>query len=421
MKKSPLQCVSLLSSRKKLLLFLPLLLLLAVNVRRQNKWYATQDASLINISNKAHSFPTAAAVIPAGSSPSEFSPGLDALVQSRCERFSRKSNSKSPSSNSNIHQTEGHSSTDGGGTLALVHVQKSGGNSFEDMLVQQANRSGKTVNKTYFCLRLCSGRKGAGGKKCFITDKKKIGNSWKAFLPKDNNNSTASNECVRSLLKDADILVGHQDFSYVEDDIRWKSENITNSASKPDWITLIRNPSDKIESAYKWEQQRKRLKGINRTDKISFQTNFDKFIHTTGSINNALRMHAPLDVYKLLIEDNKPHVAFDRVFNNNFAFDKLEPEIQMDVLEKVAMNIANRFSAVGVLDRLDESLEVLRCRHPWIDATTLPHSNPSKMKFPHKLVRNDTLIREVAMADDYLYTFANRLLSIDVECCRRSR
>lgn len=419
MNKSPLQCVSLLSSRKKLLLFLPLLLLSAVSVRRQ--WSATQDALLINISNKAHSFLTAAAVIPAGSPPLEFSPGLDALVQSRCERFSRKSNSKSPSSNSNIHQTEGHSSTDGGGTLALAHIQKSGGNSLEDLVIQQANRSGKTVRGTRFCLDLCSRSKVARAKeKCIINGKNKIGNSWKAFLPKDNNNSTASNECVRSLVKDANILVSHQDFSYVEGDIRWKSENITNSASKPDWITLIRNPSDKIEFAYKWEQQRGRLKGINRMDKISFQTNFNKSIHKTGSINTALRMLAPLDVYKLLIED-KPHVIFDRLDNNNLAFDKLEPEIQMDVLEKVAMNIADRFSTVGVLDRVDKSLEVLRCRHPWIDATTLPRSNPSQMNFSHKLVQNDTLIREVAMADDYLYTFANRLLSIDVECCRRSR
>ena len=129
---------------------------------------------------------------------------------------------------------------------------------------------------------------------------------------------------------------------------------------------------------YKWKQQTRSLTGIDRNDKVSFQTNFDKFVHANYESHNeqALFMHAPPDVYASFALAN-PFVPFAQ----------LEPERQADYLDKVAKNIADRFTAVGVLDRLDESLEVLHCRHPWIaamNASSFPHSNPSRMNFPHR-------------------------------------
>ena len=333
-----------------------------------------------------------------GFPPVDFPPALKALVTSRCARFS--------------------SGNDGrGGTLALVHVQKNGGNSLQGLLTGQARRSGKLVMKTRFCRSWCSGSRGplpSQTRLRALRSKENLNNclngqkiqhkSEDGFLPVDFTNKTAINECVKQILGDADVLISHQDFSYVESELNWKR-------GQSDWITLLRNPVDRMESRYKWEQQQGRLKGVNRFVKENFQWNFDKFVLQDKRFrDSALFMHASVDDYNSLV--NCRHCDFA----------DLDPKLQLEYLVNLTMNIASRFSVIGVLDRMEETLEVAHCRHPWIAADAqIPHSNPSKMDFPHKLERNESLIQKMAIVDTHLYKFANQLLSIDVDCCRSQR
>ena len=89
-------------------------------------------------------------------------------------------------------------------------------------------------------------------------------------------------------------------------------------------------------------------------------------------------------------------------------------------LGQVLTFIARRYSAVGVLERPAETAEVLRCRLPWINATTLPRveSNAQTWAYPVNLTMDAELMRNHTVVEQYLYELADLLLTADLACCR---
>ena len=82
-----------------------------------------------------------------------------------------------------------------------------------------------------------------------------------------------------------------------------------------------------------------------------------------------------------------------------------------------------RYAVVGVLERPDETMEVLRCRVPWIGATALPHTaaNAQTWSYPVKLRNEAGLMLNATFLEGQLYARANEILTENLECCRRRR
>ena len=81
--------------------------------------------------------------------------------------------------------------------------------------------------------------------------------------------------------------------------------------------------------------------------------------------------------------------------------------------------IVDWYSVVGVLDRMEETLEVMRCRVPWFNADEIPASpnTAQTWEYPVKLVHPPSL-KELVGDELELYALANEVLTADVQCCR---
>lgn len=283
---------------------------------------------------------------------------------------------------------------------------KVGGNSVQDFLLEEAIKSGISTRKTRFCKNLCSGEKMKGKKKkCFQ-------NSQPSFIEPTLN----VNDCVSKIVNQASLLIGHQDFHYVENVLNWK--NKTSS-----WMTIFRNPIDRDESSYRWDIQLGRTK-VDVHNKSAYQEGFDKWVSTMKTTMSMypFTMHAPFVDEEW--ENNMPcgHEAacsLSKHTHDNSSGVSREVTsnlIHHEHLEEIAIHIAQRFSVVMVMEHIDASLAIARCRIPWIQGNKLPHSNPTK-KFPHELVRNETLMAKKVAQEKYLYDVAIKILRADATCC----
>jgi hypothetical protein len=81
--------------------------------------------------------------------------------------------------------------------------------------------------------------------------------------------------------------------------------------------------------------------------------------------------------------------------------------------------IADRYNVVGVLDRMQETLEVMRCRVPWFNARQMKVDprTAQNWQYPVKL-EHAPILKEVTKNELELYKLANAILTADVQCCR---
>jgi len=87
-------------------------------------------------------------------------------------------------------------------------------------------------------------------------------------------------------------------------------------------------------------------------------------------------------------------------------------------VNEIMRYVAKRYAVMGVLERTSETLEVMRCRFPWLAATKLQHANPTT-PYPEHLLNNDALMRSIIRHDYRLYEFSGMVLSADIACCRQ--
>ncbi len=86
--------------------------------------------------------------------------------------------------------------------------------------------------------------------------------------------------------------------------------------------------------------------------------------------------------------------------------------------EHILKYVAQRYAVVGVLERLDETLGVLRCRLPWLRGGIFPRANPTR-PYP-ELLRDDVArLRRVGKLAFDLYDLAGGILTADSSCCQR--
>jgi len=93
---------------------------------------------------------------------------------------------------------------------------------------------------------------------------------------------------------------------------------------------------------------------------------------------------------------------------------------QCHALEEVLQNILENYAVVGVLERVDDVMEVLRCRFPWFQANATHHKNPTGNTWKDVPLNNTKgdLMNLITPMEDVLFDVANRILTADLKNCR---
>ena len=256
-------------------------------------------------------------------------------------------------------------------SLAFTHLPKAGGSSFQQMLTSEAKRHNLTVMNVK--KEFGSGGPGAGSPR-----------------------ATAD-------LQAADVLVGHGSYQYMVDYLHWRP--------RATFVTLLRQPSDRLESAFRYrggegEEYARRILAQGR----SLQAEYEEYLRHLHMDTTALQMHRP-----------KATCADDEVADESGHFLFCRGMLSAAQVEATVDFIRARYAVVGVLERPLDTMEVLRCRVPWVEATAFPHSdvNAQTWKYPVQLRADAAAMLNATFLEDQLYARANEILTEDLECCRR--
>ena len=255
--------------------------------------------------------------------------------------------------------------------VAFTHVPKAGGTSYQEMLLEEATH-----------LRACNLHK---------LDR-------------------------LTITTDCDLLVGHANAAFELQGFEWQGN------PNGSFLTILRQPADRAESLFRYQRGR----GEEYVAEVlarngSLQHEYDRFLEQVST--GAAWMHAPPELFPPGADLN----AWGRGSGDatDSSLDPAAPTVPMSQqqLGQVLTFIAQRYSAVGVLERPEETAEVLRCRMPWFHAKTLPHSlsNAQTWTYPVDLTADPELMRSHTAVEQSLYEWADQLLTADLECCRSRR
>eukprot|EP01062_Namystynia_karyoxenos_P017558 TRINITY_DN16471_c0_g1_i1.p1 TRINITY_DN16471_c0_g1~~TRINITY_DN16471_c0_g1_i1.p1 ORF type:complete len:386 (+),score=102.75 TRINITY_DN16471_c0_g1_i1:76-1158(+) len=90
--------------------------------------------------------------------------------------------------------------------------------------------------------------------------------------------------------------------------------------------------------------------------------------------------------------------------------------------QKTLELLAARYAVVGVLERLPETLEVARCRVPWLkNFSDVPHHNRRPSHSKKEDAHDTRLMKEKTFMVSAVYKAVNRMLDADLQCCRARR
>lgn len=204
---------------------------------------------------------------------------------------------------------------------------------------------------------------------------------------------------------DCDVLIGHANIAFEEHSLEWRGR------SAGTFVTIFRKPAARAESLFRYRGGR----GQEFVSEViarngSLQWEYEHFLAQQAPTMQAAWLHSPLDIFPPgadLSMWGRPSLAGPNAMASQ-------------QIGRVLEFIAHRYSAVGVLERSDETAEVLRCRLPWVNVTRLPHveANAQTWTYPVTLVARAELLQKHTAVEQYLYEWANLLLSKDLECCR---
>ena len=212
---------------------------------------------------------------------------------------------------------------------------------------------------------------------------------------------------------DCDLLVGHANAAFELQEFEWQGN------PNGSFLTILRQPADRAESLFRYQAGRGQEYVADVLARNgSLQHEYERFLEQVST--GAAWMHAPPELFPPGADLNAwGRGSGDRGTNHT------APTVPMSQqqLGQVLTFIAQRYSAVGVLERPEETAEVIRCRVPWFHARTLPHShnNAQTWAYPVNLTADPELMRSHTAVEQSLYEWADQLLTADLECCRSRR
>eukprot|EP00756_Hemistasia_phaeocysticola_P048201 Hpha_TRINITY_DN22632_c0_g1::TRINITY_DN22632_c0_g1_i1::g.192768::m.192768 len=220
-------------------------------------------------------------------------------------------------------------------------------------------------------------------------------------------------EANRSGVDKKNLYMGHMRTGDV-----WAWYKQTRDTRGTDYVTMLRDPVDTLVSDYHFMR---RTTTHNNNANINSYGRFDDWLlsaHDDGG-PNGLALFAPWNRTSKTI--NKIRSFCSRMRWRPQEWRCLCTDLWRVYLDHTAELLTQRYAVVGVLDRLEDSLEVLRCRVPWLQGLkSLPHKNMRTDRKP-KEVRNEEALRRKTYLQRGVYNFASRLLDADLACCRRQQ
>lgn len=265
--------------------------------------------------------------------------------------------------------------------VAFAHVPKTGGTSLQALLESSASDAGLDVLNTHLQVL---------------------------------KHTTLAN--LRTRAAHAQLLTGHNPVAFVADALAWHDGHFA-------MLTLLRNPFNRLESSYRYHQGKgteraKQVMACHRNGADILQAGFDAMLLSRAGgrgRDQAAWIHAPPELWR---ESGCPTAATQGFIDEHVATCPLTMHPKQ--LRQVFEAILKTFAVVGILERMPETLEVLRCRVPWFKNTSMPkvslHSQVEP--YPITLRHNASLMGPAALTEAKLYEFGNALLKADLECCR---
>ena len=242
--------------------------------------------------------------------------------------------------------------------FAFTHVPKMGGTSMQVFLQRVARRAGKVV----FNVR---------------TQAKAL---------------NLTMDQMRKRASGADVLIGHAPIWWEEQakSLNWRGGNFSR-------VTMMRDPIDTIQSGFRYNKgdPASRIRAIYAQN-LTLQQGYQKFLEEMcylradgtcrNKASNMMAYHSP---------------------------------VEESTVEDVMLNVVRGYAVVGMLNRLAETLEVMKCRLPWVGShlpQDFPHANQAP--YPMRLKDDMKLMQDMVADEIQLFVLANLILSADVACCR---
>eukprot|EP01062_Namystynia_karyoxenos_P033657 TRINITY_DN24743_c0_g1_i1.p1 TRINITY_DN24743_c0_g1~~TRINITY_DN24743_c0_g1_i1.p1 ORF type:complete len:480 (+),score=135.57 TRINITY_DN24743_c0_g1_i1:78-1442(+) len=211
-----------------------------------------------------------------------------------------------------------------------------------------------------------------------------------------------------------DLLTGHLRYG---DIFSWHPQ-FFNPAEETDFITVLRDPQALIRSDYSYMRRNPHHPGYLGAQRFRslghyIQTELDDGTGTAFALfAEHSRKNQTLERLRALCTRARRNQGRDP------RLQWLCREGWAIYLARAAELLATRYAVVGILERLPETLEVLRCRLPWLkqlDSIPLHNKRPSNT--------SDSASAELWKAKTYqenrFYGWAQRMLDADLRCCRQ--
>jgi len=190
-----------------------------------------------------------------------------------------------------------------------------------------------------------------------------------------------------------------------------------------DYVTMLREPSAIAVSDYNYMR---RMKNHNNHKVVSSFRSMDDWLisKTDDGGPGGLSLLVPWGPSSKLLNKLRGFCSWTRRLSQEWRC--LCSDLWREVLDRSAEVLAQRYTAVGLLERMEDSLEVMRCRVPWLHTLKeIPRHNArpgkaaSKKPRRHHNPRRGSLLQKKTFLQNGLYEFASKLLDADLKCCRR--
>ena len=285
---------------------------------------------------------------------------------------------------------------DSGNNVGFIHPFKAGGTSFRMTLNAQAAKAHKKLAPEHGALAsMCTGK--------------------------------TLTEC-RKQLAPCEVLE-MPTYAFASEALYWNNGTTL-------WLTMLREPSARLESMFRYHGGKgaeyvKTVKARNG----SLQEEFERMLTQPEDLHVPFLLAPPslwIDAYGA-DEPWLTRTPSNATTNSTGGNMHVRPKMHLAATRSATLSeaqfarladfIASRFAVTGVLERISDTLEVMRCRVPWFRTKVLPkvEETAQHWQYPVRLERRDALIQAHAATELRLYALANQLLDADLECCRRSR
>jgi len=293
--------------------------------------------------------------------------------------------------------------------VGFPHLHKVGGSSLKSMLRDQAKLAGKDVRSVPHCREFCTNNNYNAFIECTGT-----ANYDFYFGMRSKFDIVFPEECKKETMKSGNaVMYGHANYAEMEHVVKELNQHEIH------YVTMFREPASRYESLFRFTTARDFAKSFDDSEEKNIeklQEKFDEFISGFYKKHEMvyLSQNAPMELLQKFGKRN-----FDGIKSQDWQTTLPSKELQCGALDTVLQNMLDNYAVIGILERIDDVLEVLRCRFPWFKEQHVHHKNPTEGFFKEApLKRREDLLEHITPIEKVLFEMADRILTADLENCR---